>query len=175
MDEAFGGKETEIEGGIYLEVVDVEPGGGAGGFGYEEGQGGTEEGGLYREDYIGPPEDLAEHDWEAAQHEGDQVGYPFEAGGFCGDVEGGAVDRGFAGLALGAIQLASVVFADAPGGVIRGGGDDPDFVASGGQPGGHLSGVLADTSQLGGVVDAVDQNSQGTPLPPTFFCKVFIA
>ena len=57
-----------------------------------------------------------------------------EAGWLCRDVEGCSVDDGFCGvLALGvfgAVEGVAVVFADAPGGVVRGRCDDADFVAS---------------------------------------------
>ena len=84
----------------------------------EEGEWGSEEGGLDGPDDLGLPEDLAEHDGEAAEHEGEEVSDALEAGGCFGDVEGGAVDGGVA--RFDAIGVA-VVFADAPGGVVRGG------------------------------------------------------
>ena len=87
------------------------------------------------------------------------MSHAFEAGGLCGDVQGGAVDDGFAGVLLGAVELVAVVLADAPGWVVRWCGNDADLVAAVGEPGGHLAGVFADASQLGGVVDAVDQDS----------------
>ena len=64
-----------------------------------------------------------------------------EAGGFFGDVEGSAEDFGVAGFGG---EGVAVVFADAPGGVIRWSGDDVDLVALGGEPGGHFAGVFAD-------------------------------
>lgn len=102
----------------------------------EEGEGSAEECGLDGEDDLGSPEGLTEHDGEASEHEGEEVRHALEAGGDGGDVEGGAVDDWLGWILFGsvfdAVEFAAVVFADAPRGVVRGGGDDADVVASGG-------------------------------------------
>lgn len=84
---------------------------------------------------------------------------PLEAGGSLRHVEWCAVDRGFPASTFGAIELALVVFADTPRGVVGRCRNDTDFVAARGKPGGHFAGVFADARKLGGVVDAVDQDS----------------
>ena len=85
--------------------------------------------------------------------------YTLEAGWSLRYIKRCPVDRRLAGSAFGAVELAAVVFADAPCGIVRWRGDDADFMPSRGKPGGHLTGVFADASKLGGVVDAVDQDS----------------
>ena len=163
VDGAVGGEQAEVEGGVDLEVLDVEPGGCAGGFGDEESERGAEEGGFDVEDDLWLPPGLAQHDGKAAEHEGEEVRHALEAGGFGRDVEGGAVDDGFAGDFFGAVEGATVVFADAPGGIVRGSGDDADVVAAGCEPGGHFAGVFADAGKFGGVIETVDQDSQIGP------------
>ena len=157
VDGAVGGEEAEVKGGVDFEVLDVEPGGGSGGVGDEEGEGGSEEGGLDGPDDLGLPEDLTEQGGEAAEGEGGEVNHALEAGGFFGDVERGAEDLWVAGL--GFVGVAEV-FADAPGGVVRGGGDDVEVVAPGGEPCGHFAGVFADAGELGGEVEAVDEDAE---------------
>ncbi len=105
------------------------------------------------------PEALAQHDRQAAEHEGEKMHHALEAGGLLRDVEWGAIDDGLAGILFCAVELAAIVFADAPCGVVRRCGDDADFVATLGEPGCHLAGVFADACELGSVVDAVDQDS----------------
>ncbi len=131
MDGPLGGEETEVEGGVYLEVLDMKPGGRVGCPGDEERYRSAEEGWFDGEDDVGLPEGLTEQDGEAAEHEGCQVDHPLEAGGLGGDVEGATVDGGFVGGALDAVGVA-VVLADAPRGVIGRRRDDVDVVATGG-------------------------------------------
>src|SRR5580704_9975142 len=103
VDGALGGEESEVECGVYFEVLHVEPGGCSGGIGDEESDGRAEEGGFDGEDDVGLPEGLAEHDGEAAEHEGYEVRYALEDGGFCGDVEGRAEDGGLGGILPGGV------------------------------------------------------------------------
>ena len=116
--------------------------------GDEERDGGAEEGGLDGEDDVGLPEGWRSMTGRLPSMKEARCSDSLEAGGSGGDVEGGAVDDGLGGVlaggVFGAVEGVAVVFADAPCGVVRGGGDDADFVASGGEPGGHLAGVFAD-------------------------------
>ncbi len=164
MDGAFGRKQAEVEGGVNLEVLHVEPGGGAGDPRNKERGGGAEKCGLDGEDHIGIPRRLAQHDGQAAEHEGCEVRDALEAGGLLGDVKGSAVDDRLGGIlhsaVFGPVELTAIVFADAPGGVVRGSSDDADLMAAGGEPGGHLACVLANAGEFGGVVEPVDQDSQ---------------
>lgn len=136
VDGAFGGEEIEVEGGVYLEVLHMEPGGGSGGLCCEEGDWGAEEGGFDGEDDLRLPEELACDDGKAAEHEGGEMEDAFEAGGAGGDEERSAVDGGlggiFSGGVFGAIEGVAVVFSDAPCRIVRGSGDHADFVASSG-------------------------------------------
>ena len=132
---AFGGEEAEIECRVDLEVLLMKPRGRTGGLGCEERDGGAEESGLDGEDDLGLPEELACDDRKAAEHEGREVQDSLEASGAGGNVERGAIDDGLSGVltrdVFGAVEGIAVVFADAPGWVVRGCGDDTDFVASG--------------------------------------------
>jgi hypothetical protein len=64
------------------------------------------------------------------------------------------------GAPLEAVAGGAVGRVDAPVGVVGRCGDDADLVAAGGEPGAHLGGVFADAGELGGVVEAVDKDSQ---------------
>ena len=160
VDGAFGGEEAEVEGGVDFEVLHVKPGGGSGGLGDEESERRAEEGGFYGEDDIRLPEGLAKHDGDAAEHEGCEVRYSLEAGGFFGDVEGATEDDWFAGNFFCAVEFAAVIFVDAPCRVVRRRGDDADLMAARCEPVGQLAGIFADSGEFRGVVEPVDQNFQ---------------
>lgn len=165
MQEASGGEQAELEGCIDFKVLHVEPGGRTGGSGHEQGERGAEEGGLDGEDDVGAVKGLGEHNGKAAEHEGEEVRHALEAGGLLRHVERSATDERLSGGLLGSIAGAgAVVLADVPGGVVGRRGYDTDLVASAGQPGGHLAGVLSDPGELRGIVEAVDQDAHAAAL-----------
>jgi len=171
MYRTLRGKQTEVEGDIDLEVLDMKPAGGAGGAGDAEGEGHTEQGRLHGEDDLRAVQHLAQHDGNAAQHEGAEVGDALEARRLRGDVERGAMDGGPPRGALGAVERAAIVVADAPGGIVGRCGNDADVVSALGQPRCHLTRVFANACELGSVVQAVDEDSQrclsfGAATPP---------
>ncbi len=84
VDRSSGGEEAEVEGGVDLEVLDVEPGGGVGEEGGEEGGGGGEEGGFDGDDDVGLRCGLAQDYWSAEKGEGGEVEEALEAGGVAG-------------------------------------------------------------------------------------------
>ena len=82
----------------------------------------------------------------------------FEAGGLLRNVKRCSVDDRLAWVSFDTVERAAVVLTDAPGWIVGRRGDDADFVATLGKPGGHLACVFSDPCKLGGVVEAVDQD-----------------
>ncbi len=130
---------------------------------------------LHRKDHVRLPEALPKHHRQAAKHEGEQMHHALEAGGLgrerraaCGTTSGSP------GLRSVPVELAAVVFADAPGRVIgrrcrRARTSWPRRA----KPGCHLAGVFTDACQFWGVVEAVDQNSHCIAVYRTRgFCQI---
>ena len=61
VDGSLSGEEAEVEGGVYLEILHVKPGGSAGGLCGEQRDGSAEESGLDGEDDLGLPEELPQN------------------------------------------------------------------------------------------------------------------
>lgn len=88
------------------------------------------------------------------------MGHALEAGGPFGHIERSAIDDGLAGDAFGAVWLAAIVVTDAPGGIVGRGSDDTDVVSALREPGCHFTCIFADPREFGGVVEAIDKDSQ---------------
>ena len=130
MNGTVRGEQAEVECGIDLKVLYVEPRGSAGGLRNEECKRRAKEGRLDGEDDVGLPEALAKHDRQASEHEGTEVRHAIEASRFCRDVERSAIDDGFTGASFSGVELAAVIFAYAPCRVVRGCRNDSDLMAS---------------------------------------------
>ena len=156
------------EGGIDLEVLDVQESLGTAKPCREPGAGRRDQGRRDRDQQLGPEDDrLPEGDGETGEREAREVD---EAGQrrAAGPGRKAGSDRRARRRSPPAASGSRHSLGDPPVGVIGRRRHDPDVMAARGEPGSHLAGELADARRLGRMVEAIDQEAQAaTPLPAT--------
>src|SRR5665213_2888237 len=78
VNKPFRGQQPEIKGCINLEVLYMQPRGGSRSLSDQKRERRSEKSWLNREDNLGLPKSLTEHDRQASKHEGKQVHHAFE-------------------------------------------------------------------------------------------------
>ena len=159
---AAGLEQVKVEGGVHLEILDVEPGWASRKGCDGESDGCTAKGGLDGDDDVGSPGDLAEHLGDAERGEGQEMGDAGASGGVEGDVEGGSIDgratRRWCGLH--AVEGAAIFGVDPPVRVVGRARHDAHFVAYLGEMVSPVSGVFSDAGELGREVQTIDQDAK---------------
>lgn len=126
----------------------------------QQGARGTEEGGNNQDDHIRLPAPLGEQGEEGSEGKACQVQQALQGSGAGRDVQGAAGNPN--AMLNGSLPpKRAVIGLHLPIRVIGRGGDNTNVMALRGKPGRHVTRVLADAGELGGVVEAVDQQFHG--------------
>ena len=154
------GKQAEFESCVHFKILHVQPACRPGTRGDKDGQGRSEESWLHRKHHLRLPERLAQHDWNASQHERDQMRNPFQASGPLGHKERDAIHDRLPGHSLGAIPRAAIILTNTPRRIVGWRRNHADLVPALFQPGRHLAGIFSNSRQFGSIVETIDQYSQ---------------
>ncbi len=154
--------QAQIERGVHLVVLNVQPASGAPQGGKRHRRGRAHQGRLHHPHHVGFPAPLGPQHRQAAQGEAGQVQQALEAAGLVRHPQRRAHHtHALPGLA--AVLAGAVAGPHLPGRVVGWRGDDAHLVPCMGQPLRHLAGVLADAGEFGGEIDAVEKQLHRVP------------